>query len=131
MHRVATSVVEVRDGSVKNYYGNYDSYLQSVEKEVDDGERERAKTQQSKNAGSGKPKSDYRQQQRDQRKAEKEIKNLEKRIARLDDQKRDVNDQLMSESNPERAVELHEQLTQIAAELESAEERWMELSAEQ
>ncbi|MEM8666307.1 MAG: ABC-F family ATP-binding cassette domain-containing protein [Planctomycetota bacterium] len=134
MHRVATSVVEVRDGSVKNYFGNYDSYLRSVEKEVDDGERERAQASGSKSprgGANGKPKSDYRQQQRDQRKTEKEIKNLEKRIARLDDQKRDLNEQLLSESDPQKAVELHETLTQISEELESAEERWMELSSEQ
>ena len=41
MHRVATSVIEVRDGSVKNYFGDYDSYLQSIESEVDQGERQR------------------------------------------------------------------------------------------
>ena len=40
MHRVATCVVEVRDGHVTNYRGDYDSYLYSVNKEIDDGERE-------------------------------------------------------------------------------------------
>lgn len=136
MHRVATSVIEVRDGCVKNYFGNYDSYLRSVEKEVDDGERERAKAKPPKGkAADGKPgsssNSDYRQQQRNQRKAEKELKNLEKRIARLDDRKREVNAKLMTESNPQKAVELHEELTGITNELESAEERWMELSSEE
>ncbi len=132
MHRVATSVIEVRDGSVRNYFGNYDSYLQSVEKEVDDGERERTQAKPAKSVGPAvASKSDYRQLQRDHRKTEKEIKNLEKRIARLDEQKRELNDQLLTESNPGRAVELHEKLTEIAAELESAEARWMELSSEE
>ncbi len=27
MQRVATSVIEVRDGTVRNYFGNYESYL--------------------------------------------------------------------------------------------------------
>ncbi|HEX4141924.1 MAG TPA: ABC-F family ATP-binding cassette domain-containing protein [Pirellulales bacterium] len=40
MHRVATCVVEVRDGRVTNYRGDYDSYLYAVNKEIDDGERE-------------------------------------------------------------------------------------------
>ena len=40
MHRVATCVVEVRDGHVTNYRGDYDSYLYAVNKEIDDGERE-------------------------------------------------------------------------------------------
>ena len=132
MHRVATSVIEVRDGSVKNYFGNYDTYLESVEQEVDDGERERAGQAQGKSvAGGPPPKSkadDYRQGQRDQRRAEKELKNLERKIARLDDEKRAINEKMMTETDPDEAVRLHEKLTEIAEELSSAEERWMELS---
>jgi ATP-binding cassette subfamily F protein 3 len=135
MHRVATSVVEVRDGSVKNYFGNYDTYLQSVEQEVDDGERERAGLAKGHQVVSGQPpkprSADHRRSQREQRKAEKEVKNLERKIARLDDQKRAFNDQLMTESNPEKAMQLHEQMTKIAEELTDAEERWMELSSEE
>src|SRR4029077_8002082 len=41
MKRVATCIVEVRDGRVTNYRGNYGAYLYSVNKEIDDGERER------------------------------------------------------------------------------------------
>ena len=66
----------------------------------------------------------------DQRRAEKELKNLEKKIARLDDQKRGVNDQLLSETDPEEAVRLHQQLTEITAELNACEEKWMELSGD-
>ncbi len=134
MRRVATSVIEVRDGKVKNYFGNYDTYLESVEKEIDDGERERAQkgkgAQKSPSGPAPKGKADYRQNQRDQRKAEKEVKNLEKKIARLDDEKRALNDKLMNETNPDEAVRLHEEMTKINEELTAAEERWMELSEE-
>ena len=41
MKRVATCIVEVRDGRVTNYSGNYDAYLYKVNKEIEDGERER------------------------------------------------------------------------------------------
>ncbi len=132
MHRVATSVIQVRDGSVKNYFGNYDRYLESVEQEVDDGERERAGQTQSKSVAGGPPpkskSTDYRQSQRDQRKTEKELKNLERKIARLDDEKRAINEKMMTETDPNEAVRLHQQLTEISEELGSAEERWMELS---
>src|SRR5947208_1076855 len=40
MKRVATCIVEVRDGHVTNYRGDYEAYLYSVNKEIDDGERE-------------------------------------------------------------------------------------------
>lgn len=130
MRRVATNVIEVRDGSVKNYFGNYDSYLQSVESEIDEGERQR-NSAAGKSPEAGKPTgkaSDYRESQRDQRRTEKEIKNLEKKIARLDDEKREINEKLLTETDPDKAVQLHESLIELTSELEAAEERWMELS---
>ena len=42
MRRVASCVVEVRDGRVVNHSGKYDSYLEKVNKEIEDGERELA-----------------------------------------------------------------------------------------
>ena len=48
MKRVATCVIEVRDGHVTNYGGGYDAYLYAVNKEIDDREARDA-------AASGKP----------------------------------------------------------------------------
>ncbi|MBT5020732.1 MAG: ABC-F family ATP-binding cassette domain-containing protein, partial [Planctomicrobium sp.] len=41
MQSLATSVIEVRDQRVRNYGGDYEAYVYSVNKEIDDGERER------------------------------------------------------------------------------------------
>ncbi|TWT80934.1 putative ABC transporter ATP-binding protein YheS [Planctomycetes bacterium CA13] len=129
MRRIATNVIEVRDGSVKNYFGDYDSYLESVEKQVDDGERDRrAQSGASKTAPSKSNGMDYRQNIRDQRKAEKEIKNLEKKIARLDEEKRELNKQMLTETKPDAAMTLFEQIKALEGELTKAEERWLELS---
>ncbi|MEO1618916.1 MAG: ABC-F family ATP-binding cassette domain-containing protein [Planctomycetota bacterium] len=132
MRRVATNVIEVRDGTVKNYFGDYDTYLQSVESEIDEGERQRNLTAGKappENAGAKKGSSqDYRTQQQASRRTEKELKNLEKKIAKLDDEKKAINEKLLQETNPDEAVRLHEELTEIASQLEAAEERWMELS---
>jgi ATP-binding cassette subfamily F protein 3 len=134
MRRVATCVIEVRDGSAKNYFGNYETYLQAVEQEVDEGERQR-------NLAAGKPAgkapqpatgkttaADYRAGQQDQRRADKELKNLEKRIAKLDQQKRELDQKLLGETNPKEAMRLHDELTTITAEMAEAEERWLELN---
>src|SRR5947199_933933 len=43
MKRVATCIVEVRDGHVTNYRGDYEAYLYSVNKEIDEGERQQEK----------------------------------------------------------------------------------------
>jgi ATP-binding cassette, subfamily F, member 3 len=131
MKRVATSIIEVRDGRVVNYRGNYDAYLYAVNKEIDDEEREReshlskppAAVKSSKNA-------EARQPQRNQRAARKELTNLERTIAQLDEQKRQANDQLMKTSNPDEALRLHNEVTALAAKISEAEERWCELQEE-
>jgi ATP-binding cassette subfamily F protein 3 len=132
MHRVATSVIEVRDRSVKNYFGDYDSYLLSVENEVDAGERERlGQSGGNKPEIAGRaPSKDHRRDRRDRRKTEKEIKNLEKRIARLDEEKRELNAKMLTETDPKEAMKLHEAIEKLNGELTSSEERWLELSEE-
>ncbi len=135
MHRVATSVIEVRDGSVKNYFGDYDTYLLSVENEVDAGERERMAQAKGKTApAGGKPPADspadHRQVRRDQRKTDKEIKNLEKKIAKLDEEKRELNAKMLTETDPNEAMRLHEAIEKLNAELAETEQRWLELSEE-
>ena len=130
-------MIEVRDGSVRNYFGNYDSYLLSVESEVDAGERERnaqagakGKVATPGNQPTGSAAQEHRQARRDQRKTEKEIKNLEKKIARLDEEKRELNDKMMSETNAQEAMKLHEAIEKLNQELIESEERWLELSEE-
>ncbi len=131
MRRVATSVIEVRDGSVRNYFGDYGTYLQAVEQEVDEGERQRnaaAGKPNPKPAGKASGAADYRASQQDQRRADKELKNLEKKIAKLDAQKREVDEKLLTETDPDQAVKLHNELTAISNELDEAEHRWLELN---
>lgn len=133
VRRVATRVIEVKDGKVKLYYGDYDEYIRSMEAEVDEGERARGGTSGGKKSkkSDGGPKgkaTDYRKSQQENRKAEKEVKNLEKKIARLDDERKAVNEKLLAETNPDEALKLHDEVTRIASELAKAEERWLELS---
>ncbi len=134
MHRVATSVIEVRDGKVRNYFGDYDAYLAAMENEVDEGERQRTGGTKPATAAlpaGAPPKSkevDHRQNQRDQRRGDKEIKNLEKKIARLDGEKKAINEKLLTETNAAQAMRLHQELEAVTAEMSEAEERWLELS---
>jgi len=131
MKRVATSIVEVRDGRVVNYRGNYDAYLYAINKEINDEERERethfskppAAVKSAKNEKSAAP-------QRNERAVRKELANLERTIAQLDAQKRQSNDQLMQSSDPDEALRLHNEVTSLAAKIAEAEDRWCQLQEE-
>lgn len=131
MKRVATCVVEVRDGHVTNYRGNYEAYLYSVNKEIDDGEREQAKRIAKPPASALiASKAAPRGARRNDREIRKEISTVEKTIARLDEQKKQVNAQLMQTTDPAEALRLHNEATAVTAQLAEAEDRWCQLQAE-
>lgn len=131
MKRVATCIVEVRDGHVTNYRGDYEAYLYSVNKEIDEGEREQAKGLSKPPPSAGKPaKAPPRAFQRTEREIRKEMTNLERTIARLDDQKRQTNGQLMTATDPAAALRLHNEVAALTSQLAEAEDRWCALQAE-
>ncbi len=130
MKRVATCVIEVRDGKVTNYGGGYDAYLYAVNKEIEEGERELA-TQMSKAPPSAvKPTAVVRAPRRDERTVRKEISTIEKTIAKLDDQKKKSSAELLVTSDAKEALRLHNEVESLTAQLAEAEDRWCHLQAE-
>ncbi len=133
MKRVASHIIEVRDGRVVNYYGDYEAYLYSINKEIEDGERElatnklsKAPVQASKAAAKVAPKA----AKRNEREIRKEINNIEKLISRLDGEKKAFNEQIMNTSDAKLAMQVHMEMIVIAAQLTEAEEKWCVLSEE-
>jgi len=127
MSRIATSVIEVRDGKVTNYGGDYEAYLYAVNREIDEGERAR----QAASKSQGKPmKTVARAAVRDERKIRKELSKNEKLVARLDKEKNESNAKLLNETDPDEAMRLHNDVTRLTKELTTAEERWCELQEE-
>lgn len=126
MKRIASCIIEVRDGRVVNYNGDYDTYLYAVNKEVDAGVRERS-AKMSKTPDAALRPIAVKARPNDERKLRKELSKLEKLIARLDDEKREFSQQLMSETNPGEAMRLHTEVEERTTQLTEAEERWCEL----
>lgn len=129
MKRVATGIIEVRDGHVTNYRGDYEAYLYSVNKEIAEGEREQAARRLSKPPASA-LKTPPKAPRRDEREIQKDMKKTEKLVARLAEQKRTLNAQLMEATDPALAMNLHNEVSAVSQELLDAEDRWCRLQEE-
>ena len=128
-NRVATCIVEVRDGGVTHYNGNYESYVYRVNKEVEAGERELA-AGRAKLPAAVKSAPRVARPSRSDKEVRKEMKTLERSIAQWDEQKRAQTAQMMAGPNAAETLRLHNEIAVIAAQLDPAEERWLELQAE-
>ena len=71
-----------------------------------------------------------RASRRDERKVRKEVSKTEKAITRLDKEKTALNMQLLTETDPDEALRLHNEITRLATDLVEAEQRWFELQEE-
>jgi len=131
MKRIATNIIEVRDGSAKNYLGDYDAYLHAMNQEIEDGNRDTSAGKSARQKSAGKKemtKEERIANQQDHKRRRKQVQALERKIARLDDQKKEINQQLLTETDPAKAVELHDEVTKLTQELSDAENQWLDLS---
>ena len=134
MQTVATNVIEVRDGRVVNYIGDYGAYLAAVTKEIDDGEaadggRPAARKPPPADRGgkvvaTAPAKGESPRNERDLR---RELSTLERSIAKLDAEKRAANEAMLTTTDPAEALRHHTAMTAAAEKLAAAEERWLEL----
>ena len=124
MGRVATTVIEVRDGTARDYMNDYKTYLQSINKEIEQGERSVSSNNGPKENG----KKTGAVSQNDQRALRKKIKAIERKIKSLDDQKKALAAEMATATDPTKALELHEQIEAITGDLTAAENEWLELN---
>ena len=128
-NKVASCIVEVREGRVINYSGQYKAYLDKVNEEIEAGERELSSQRTKLPAEVVKPgKPAARAAFKNDKEAKKQLKIVEKSIAQLDEQKKTLNAQLMNTSNATEALRLHNEVTAVSSQLAEAEDRWVELN---
>jgi len=128
--KVATCIIEVRDGRVVNYNGKYAAYLEKVNEEIDAGERELASQKKKLPTDVLTARPVPKAARRDEKTIRKEQKNVEKSIAQLDERKKTLNEQYLQESDSKKSLKLHDELQTVLAELNTAEERWSQLYEE-
>jgi ATP-binding cassette subfamily F protein 3 len=127
---VATHVIEVRAGKVASYPGSYDEYVYRVQNEIDSGLRAPHVAAGPGSLSTAVPTADRKARARADREGQKKLKNVERKIARLDDEKRDLNERMLTITDPAEAQRLHAELTKLTDELADLEEQWLELSTE-
>jgi ATP-binding cassette subfamily F protein 3 len=128
--RVATCIVEVRDGRVVNHSGSYDSYLDKVNSEIEAGERERATDKAKAPPRAATAAAIPVIAERVETDPRKIMKTLERAIAQLDGRKKEINILLDKTKDADIHINLQMELEDLAVKLNEAEERWGELYAE-
>ncbi|QDU54141.1 ABC-F family ATP-binding cassette domain-containing protein [Aeoliella mucimassa] len=126
MHRVATDVIEVREGRVVIYPASYDDYVYRVQKEIDAGLRSEAAAHNHQPAAV----VDRKANARADRESQKRLKAVERKIAKLDTERQELNARLLQVTDPKEATDLHERTTAIGEEVETLEHEWLELYEE-
>ena len=129
VNRIATAIIEVRDGTVKNYVGDYDSYVYRINREIEEGDRElnsQSGASRPPNEKLGTSKQPLSQNK--QREFKKKLKSIERKIARLDEERKSLNETMLSVTDPEEAIRIHEKTESVTKELSDAEEEWLELN---
>jgi len=127
-HKIATCIIEVRDGRVTTHGGNYDSYVYKVNKEVEAGERERA-TDRLKLPPMVEKAIKPTVAARVEMEPQKEIKLVEKTIASLDGQRKALQNKQLKTNSSKEFDSLQVEIDEVAVQLGEAEDRWSELFA--
>ena len=123
--RIATQVIEVKDGHVADYPGDYETYLYRVEKEIDD--HEAARGGGSSGGGKAAKKNKRKKGSDDPR---KKLNKVEKKIASLDDERMALQKTFVTLTDPKEAEKIHNQMEEIKSQLSELEEEWLELNEE-
>ena len=128
MSRVATAIIEVGQQRVTSYPASFDDYAYRVGREIVAGLRDAAAS--GHRADRGAAPAVERNRGKENREAEKRLRSIERKIQRLDEEKRAIQNLLMSTTDVQAASDAHQQLTAIASDLEQLESEWFALQDE-
>ncbi len=128
MQRVATAVIEVRDGRVASYPASFEDYVYRVQKELETGLRAEHVVRGTPPLGAAP--TTRKLGGKEERELQKKLRTVERKIAKLDDDKKELQSRLGTIASVTEAQAAHKQLTTIASELEQLEEEWLAITGE-
>ena len=132
LERMATSVIEVRDGSVTNYLNDYASYLYRVKKEIEEGSRDTARPR----AVAAAPETEQSKAERKARnrrlfELRTQLQSVERQMTKYTEKKKSLEEQLHATTGPQETARLQEEHIALVEKLAGIEERWLALQQEQ
>jgi len=133
LERMATAVIEVRDGTVTNYPNDYPSYLYRVRKEIEEGGRD----------ASAKPKKKVVVEETEQQRAERKARNrrlfdlrtqaqsVERQMAKYGEKRNQLEAQLQTVTDPAELERMKDEHIKLLEKLAEIEERWLNIQQQQ
>ena len=143
INKTATRILDLYNGTLVNYIGNYDYYLEKCEElsaiaasasVVKPADKAMADSFSNDLAQSGASKSDWQAQKEEQarlRKLSNDIKKLEDTIDKLEKRNEEIDELLTHEdvfTNVAKLMELNKEKSEIETQLEELFEKWSELN---
>ncbi|MDA3961084.1 MAG: ABC-F family ATP-binding cassette domain-containing protein [Planctomycetota bacterium] len=126
IERIATVVIEVRDGTVTSYPGDFATWLYRVKQEIAAGDRKGGDTSADKpgsesNAAPG----ERKQRAKLERELSKRCASLERKVGKLETDIATCDQALAACTNSVEATRLHGQAQELRTKLEVAEHDWL------
>ncbi|HYF48171.1 MAG TPA: AAA family ATPase, partial [Planctomycetota bacterium] len=133
LERMATAVVEVRDGTVKNYPNDYQTYLYRVRKEIEEGARDRG----------GKPAKKVILEETEAQKAERKARNrrlfdlrtqlqsVERQMTKYGEKRNQLEADLQNATDPLELDRLKQEHIKVIEKLSEIETRWLDIQQQQ
>ena len=133
LERMATAVIEVRDGSVTNYPNDYPSYLYRVKKEIEAGARDSSKRRAPAAVAEETEQNKAERKARNRRLFElrTQLQSVERQMTKYTEKKKQLEEQLHTVTDAAETDRLKEEHIALVEKLAGIEERWLALQQEQ
>ena len=131
MDRMASAVIEVRDGSVTNYPNDYKSYLYRVTKEVEEGIRGQGKSRPAVLEETEQSKAERKARNRKLFDLRTQSQSIERQMTKYTEKKKTIEEELRVSTDPNETARLKNEHIAVIGKLASIEERWLALQEEQ